>query len=392
TSAVIPLIGGGLFTGLAILAHPLALFFAAFEFCYYLLRLFVGKSLSPREVRGRALAPFIFAAAVAVPVLPITYYNMALLGSRSPFQANGGFNFYLGNGPGADGTCRLRQGPGWNLVHKEAERAAKRNATTKDEVFIQRTFEHIKAHPFEWGALLGEKALYVWNWRELIAGADSWPLRYFTYFQSLFKWAFGLCAVFALSGIFLNLRNPRFFREYRHFLIILAAFWFAQTLLVTSGRYRIGMLPAFLLISAVGVVALISRFSSGRANVFKGGAAALAAAVIVCVPRAPYDSGRELAEARTLMGEALIRRGFYADAESFLVASATAVPNWSRNYNLLGLSLERRREYASAEKAYRKAIGVAPEDPVAYANLATLYSERKRFKKAELYFRMAFSL
>jgi hypothetical protein len=42
------------------------------------------------------------------------------------------------------------------------------------------------------------------------------------------------------------------------------------------------------------------------------------------------------------MGEALIRRGFNIDAEKFLVASATAMPNWSRNYNLLGLSLERR--------------------------------------------------
>jgi hypothetical protein len=323
------LIGGGLFIGFAILAHPLSLFFAVFEFLYYLLRLFLGKAFSPSEIRAKALAPFLFAMAVAVPVLPIVYYNMAVLGSSSPLQANGGFNFYLGNGPEADGTCRLRPGPEWNIVHSEAERTAEKNGSTKDTVFIERTFNHIKTEPFEWATLLFKKSLYVWNCRELTAGADTWPLRYFTSFQSFFKWAFGFCATLALSGLFLNSRNSRFFNKYRHFILVVAAFWFAQTLLVTSGRYRIGMLPALLLLSAVGAAELISRFSSGRTNVLKGLIALLAAAAIVFIPTPPYNQTRELAEARTLLGEALIRRGFYADAERFLVASAAAIPNWS---------------------------------------------------------------
>ena len=386
------LVGGGLFTGFAILTHPLALFFAVFEFAYYFTLLFSSKVGSPKQRSSTAAAPFIFALAAAIPILPVAYYNVAVLGADAPLQANGGFNFFLGNGPGADGTCRLRPGPEWDTAHAEAERDAKAAGTTKDGIFIKRTISHISSHPLEWASLLLRKSLYVWNWRELVAGADSWPLRYFTVFQARFKWAFGFCAVLALTGLFLNLRNPRYFHEYRHFLLLTAAFWFAQTILVTSGRYRIGMLPALLVLSSVGFVASLSKCASGGANALKCVLAVSAAAAIVILPKPPLNPERELAEARTIMGEALIRRGFFADAEKFLIASAKAVPNWSRNYNLLGLSLEKRRQYASADKAYRKAISVAPEDPTAYSNLATLYSERGHPEKAELYFKMAFSL
>ena len=387
----------GTTAGLAVTAHPLTLFFIAIELLYLFLRTF-GKKYSGSR-RKAALISASFAAGAILAASPLVIYNTFVLNENTPLQANSGFNFCLGNGPDADGTCRLRPGPEWDKFHREAEDNAKSAGISKDRYLYGVALKHIADNPAEWLKLIGRKALYVWNKNEITAGADLFPLRYYTAFQRKLRYSFAVCAILALTAVFTALMlkftkngNNSFFLRYRHFLLLISAFWIAQTLLVTSGRYRTGMLPAILIIAAAGtamIIRLARTKSYSKLLVLPSTAAACA---IVLLPSPPFHPEKELVEAETILGEALIRQGNLKEAEKLLLSAAMQQNNWSRNYNLLGLIYEKQWKFDKAEYFYNKAVAADPEDPEGYANLATLYSARKMNEEAEKYFRLAFSL
>ena len=387
----------GLSAGFAVTAHPLSLFFIICETLYMTIMLFINRDSSGRKKQIAGIA--MFALFAALPLIPIVIYNTLILKEPIPLQANSGFNFYVGNGPGADGTCRLRPGPAWNKIHNHAQQKADTLGISKDRYFINTALKHISEHPLHWLKLLSTKALYVWNEKELTAGADIFPLRYFTGFQRHTRWAFGFVAVFAIIALIINIppwKNNRgrdsFFFKYRHFLILLIAFWTAQTLLVTSGRYRMGMLPAILVLASAGISTLFCELRTLNKRSLLIIPASAIAVLIVYLPSPPYHPVAEIAEAQTLFGEALIRQEHYAEAEGQLISAAKHQPGWSRNYNLLGLVTEKQKRFYDAEQYYRKAIKSDPSDPEGYVNIATLYSNTGSPKKAEIWFNKALSL
>ena len=391
------LAGAGIFAGLAVITHPISLFFIIFESIYLLSKIVYKKYRSVLKKQILNLA--IFAIAAMIPVIPMVIYNTCILNEKIPIQANSGFNLYLGNGPEADGTCRLRPGPEWDSVHSEADKKASELGISKDRYFFNSTIEHIISNPLDWLSLLSKKSLYVWNHNEITAGADVLPLRYFTKFQRSTRWSFGFCATLAIIAILLNLipdtsgkRKKHFFFQYRHFLLLILAFWVAQTLLVTSGRYRVAMIPSILILSSAGISSILHSlyfFSKRSLLIIPAIAIAL---TIVYLPSPPLNIEREKGEAQTLYGEALLREERFAEAEKCLISAINITPNWTRNYNLLGIVCEKQWKLDAAEALYNSAIEINPDDPDAYVNLATLYSSRKLKKSAEEYFNKALSL
>ena len=386
--------------GLAVIVHPMVLFFIFCESIYLFIFLLICFK-KHRALRSSFLRFLFFIIFAALPVMPVVLYNTMVLKEPVPLQANSGFNFYLGNGPDADGTCRLRPGPEWDRVHNEAAKAAQVQGISKDQYFFKESFRFIAENPLQWLTLLSKKALYVWNEKELTAGADLWPLRYFTAFQRNTNWSFGVVALLALFAIFIHLvpglykREDRrlFFYRYRHFLLLMVAFWSAQTLLVTSGRYRVPMLIAVLVLASAGAASLICEFRTRPKRAALAFSVSLIAAVsVVYLPSPPFHLEAEVAEADSILGEALIKQGHYIEAAGMLRAAAEHQPAWSRNYNLLGLISEKQNSYDDAMGYYKQAIECDPEDPEGYVNLATLYANRKMMDKAEHYFSQALSL
>ena len=388
----------GLTAGLAVIAHPLVLFFLFCESLYLFILSFVRRTHDGWRNNLLRLAAFIIFA--ALPVTPIVVYNMMILKEPVPLQANSGFNFYLGNGAEADGTCRLRPGPEWERVHAEAEKRSAQEGVSKDQYFLNASFRFIRENPLQWLGLLSHKAVYVWNEKELTAGADLLPLRYFTSFQRDTRWAFGVVAVFALFVLLMNIgpgiyereRRRSFFYRYRHFLILLVACWGAQTLLVTSGRYRVPMLISVLVLASAGFASIISALRMRRKRAVWMIPVLLVALSIVYIPRPPFNPTSEVAEAQSLLGEALIKKGRYMEAEGMLRSAAKHQPDWSRNYNLLGLISEQDGRYDEALEYYRQAIKCDQEDPEGYLNIATLYANRKMMKMADQFFKKALGL
>jgi Flp pilus assembly protein TadD len=387
----------GLYAGLAVTAHPLSLFFLILETLYISISLFINKKKSNSRKKITAFLLFILFA--LIPIIPIVIYNTIILKESAPLQANSGFNFYLGNGPDADGTCRIRPGPEWDKVHSEAQQKADALGISKDKYFIKTTFSYIAEHPLHWLKLLSMKALYVWNEKELTAGADILPLRYFTPFQRHSRWAFGLLALLAIIAIIINAGpdlngkgKNTFFYKYRHFLILIIAFWTAQTLLVTSGRYRMGMLPAVMLLASAGISSIFYLLRNRNKRTLMLIPALLIAVTVVYLPSPPYHPAIEIAEAQTIFGEALIRKKLYSEAKGQLISAAKHQPGWSRNYNLLGLISEKEENFDEAEQYYRQAIKSSPDTPDGYVNIATLYSNRGLTERARTWFKKALAL
>ena len=370
-------IGAGITGGLAILAHPMSGLFILAETIYLFIRWFRKKSFR---------IPFLYFAAASAVVAPVTFYNYAILGKMAPVQANSGLNFYLGNNEDANGTCYLRPGPEWNKVHALAEKTASEAFVSKDDYFLSESWNFMKNHPLKWLNLLTQKAFYTWNYRELTSGADPAPLKYYTDFQSLFKWSFGAVAILAISGFLMNWKNRSFLYSYRHFLILVFSFWIVQIIFVTSGRYRLGMLPGILVLAAFTIDYLTSNF---RVRIYTIVPYAGIAVAIVLLPAPHIEENREKAEAFTLLGEAYMKSGNLADAEFCLLKASNSMDKWSRSYNLLGMLCEKQKNMRDAEKYYLKALKCDDNDACGLMNLGVIYSSRNEYDKPLAYFKKA---
>ena len=373
----------GVAGGLAIITHPMAGLFVLGEALYLL---FLQKT----RFKFKLKSSFRFLLAASLVVGPVALYNYKVLGKLAPVQANSGLNFYLGNNSDANGTCYLRPGPEWNKVHQQARKISSAAFVTKDQYFLSESSYFIKNYPLFWANLVAQKALFTWNFRELTSGADPYPLKYFTPLQNYSRWAFALVAILALMGIFMNIGERSFLYNYRHFLILIFSFWLVQIIFLTSGRYRIAMLPGIFVIAAFTVEYIMTNFRASFHNHLLPYAGI--AMAIVLLPAPDISLTRESAEADTLLGEAYMKSGDLASAEKHLLKASTGLSNWSRSYNLLGLLSERKKDISTAEQYYQKALECDESDPYGLMNLGVLHSYRRNFKKANDCFKRAFEI
>ncbi|MCP4102189.1 MAG: tetratricopeptide repeat protein [Lentisphaerae bacterium] len=331
----VPIIGlGGIFVGLSVITHPMALAFAAGE----VLLLLVTRLLRDRKVTflKRIIVPAVFFIAVLVPISPVCIENTRLAGNFILIQKNSGFNLFLGNNPAATGTCSVRPGPNWNLLHKWADDTSARQGLSKDSFLVRKTLKFVAKSPGKWLKLLGSKFLYVWNFRELAAGAELQPLIYYTWYIRLFRYSFVLLGIMAFAGMVLMFFKKETMWRYRHFILLALAFWGMQTLTVVSGRYRLGMYPALFIFAAFAVDYLL-RYCSDSACLVRFSGSICLGALIVVLPKPPINFAGEQSEADSLLGEAYYKQGNNFEAEKFFKQALLNSPDPARNLNLLGI-------------------------------------------------------
>ncbi len=374
----------GLTAGLAAATHPTALIFIAAEAVLLLTVDWKTKT----AVWKKLLPAAFFMIFVLVIIAPICIHNSMLSGRFVLIQNNSGLNLFIGNNPDATGTCYVRPGPQWNALHNGAEAQSEKLNVSKDRIYSSRTLEFIRGNPAQWLGLLLKKAVYVWNCRELISGADAAPLRCFTALQRYSAWTSGVLAVLALAGLALALSQRRTLYCYRHFILLAVAFWLGQTLTVTSGRYRLAMLPALFVFAAL----LISRIIAERRNLrhnLKPLAYCGLAALVVYLPSPPVNAVSEQAESDSILGEAYFKRNSYPEAEKHLAAALKTLDDRARCLNMLGVIAENKGDFGAAARYFTEAVKADPESPESYMNLAINASNIKDFEQAEKLFAQA---
>lgn len=385
----------GICAGLAVITHPTSLLFVLAEIGFLSVNGWREHHREPGENGsvGRALIPaVVFAAAAFIVIAPVCARNSSLAGEFTLIQQNAGFNFWLGNNPDSTGGCYLRPGEEWERFHADVEERAKREGIGKDAFLVRRALRHITSHPGSWLGLTIHKALAVFNYRELTAGADAEPIRCWTWFQRHTRWSFALLAIWGFFGLLTGVLNPEFRTRRRHFLILFLAFWTAQTLFVTSGRYRLPILLPLMVFAAHGIIFFIRHVRDSRMIPPMASAFAVAAAIVL-LPNPPVDELRERAEADSIIGEAYLRSGNLDRAEKRLTAASAYFTNpRERLLNLLGMVAEKRGRIDEARRRYQAALKARPASPLSHMNLAVLASENGDETRAEALFQKALSL
>ena len=415
-----PMPVAGLLCGLAVITHPLSALFPLFIVVHQILSYIFRNET--KFIRNAVT----FLIPVALCTVPVAIYNGTVVKSGFSIQANGGFNFFLGNNPDSDGTCYLRPGKKWDDSHRTAAAQAAAMGHGTDSYFIGKSAEFIVSHPLKWLGLTARKFLLNWNHRELNAGADSWKIRYFSEFQKVFSWTGGIVLVLALFGFLIVVKSGKTIYPYRYFILLLISFWLAQTIFVTSGRYRYPALPAFIIFCAFALDYLCTNIrrlnlirhgrtfserhqlgdivpascqrSSGNTisymiKLFSYDLAVLAFAfLLVFMPSAGLSPAVDDAESDSILGEAYLKSGDLANAEDHILASSSVLGDWSRTWNLLGIIRQRKGNREDAEKYFLKAAAADPHDSNALMNLALISSDKGEIGKPDKLFAEALEI
>ena len=347
-------VAGGLL-GLAVITHPTTLLALVAG------GIWLGCAAAPKRRLGKLAC---FAAAALVMIAPVVAARSLAAGRWVPVQHHGGYNLYLGNRIDADGTCNVRPGDGWRQLHAACAKKAEAAGLSRDAWFFRQAAAFPFRHPAAWLGLAGRKALLLFSPVELPSGADGPMLFRYTrpmrWFAAAATW---LLLAAAFGGAWLIRRADG--RWYGPLWLFGAASALVQVVTVTSGRYRLAMIPALFLLAALW----LTRRADWRrkaAGILAG--AALPALAWLAIPGWVGDP----AEARSLLAEAHYRRGDAAKAAALLTGQVERSNDPGRDACLLGSALLETGDAAAAKHWFEYARAQAPETAAPAMNLALL--------------------
>ncbi len=360
----------GLLTGLAVITHPITLLY----FCFQAFD-FLRRSKGPRF--------FIYCALALLVILPVSWIRSARAGRFVLVQNNSALNLYIGNHEQADGTCCIRPGIAWKELHRNAEEEARCSGTTKDAVFFRKVLQFAAAHPLQMLQRMGRKILQVWAPQNLPAGADASPIFGWTLlmrFGGPFTGA--VILLLGLAGLWPVLREWESREEYRALLVLFAGFYLAQILFVTSGRYRLPMLPALLVFGGC----FLQWMPAHRRQAIP---AAAAAALVIAAGGLISPRLNAEPECRTLFAEALLQKKKPEKVLELLEGKMKEAADPARDLCIAGLACRQQGNDSRAIRYFRAAADASPQEAEALMDLAILYSDRRQYSMSEACFSAA---
>ena len=164
-------------------------------------------STAPSDGRTRRAHWLAFATLLALTVAPFAVRNHFTMGGPIPFQ--GGWSFYMGSNPAADGTPYVRQGLQWQRHELLPLRAGIVEPTAKGAHYAVAGLRYIVDQPGDYIYLLYRKFRLFWHAFEIPVSAD---MSYYLQHSSLSRLLllnFGVLIPFAITGVLFGLRRQR---------------------------------------------------------------------------------------------------------------------------------------------------------------------------------------
>jgi 4-amino-4-deoxy-L-arabinose transferase-like glycosyltransferase len=327
----------GILWGLAVLARPNALLLIA-PLTY----------LAMTSVKRHRFSRMIFlVVAGAFIILPVTLRNYIVAGEAVLVTDAGGMNFYIGNGPDANGTFNIPpEIPGasnapaqFREYRRLAEQDSGRKLTSKemDAYWYNRTFDYIKGNPGRWIALLAKKTLMFLHPRELSNTHNYDFHRRLSPTLALPFIQYGPLAIFGVLGTVLMLFTAR---PETRFVSLVAVVCFAGLVaFFVLAHYRIIVVPAFIIASVYSAERLYEWL------------------------RGKYWLGVAVAAA-------------FAGAMLFLGTISFFDPNTTDEYFKLGYAYHVQGDADKAAEAYGEALRLSPNHTSSLKNFAMLLESR----------------
>lgn len=341
--------GAGAAAGMLILTHGLLIFFAAGEVLWF-------------TIRKQWQKCGLFAAGIAMTVLPVIAAKSCYYGKFTGIQENSGYNLWIGNNPEATGGCYLRPGRMWQIPLNTARAEAVERRVSENRVFLEKIVEFYLDNPVNIAVMPLKKLALLLSPFEAVSGADP---EYFIRLTPVQKYGSGMMAavlILGAAGIFFAVKKRE--KGFIHFYILAASLAVGLLLTVVSGRYRQGMMPGVLLLAALGA------YYTGRK---------VWAVIVPCVLGGalliPPSAGgiKRNCEAASIMGEAYFRLKNYEKAEELLLIAERGIDHPERFHNMFGVIAEARGDFDTAIVRYTSALKHVPDDADTLLNLGHMY-------------------
>ena len=308
-----------------------------------------NRRLGPGTWRSLAAAAALLVTGLVVTA-PFTIRNWVVASDPVFLQDKGGLNFYVGNGPNANGAFMVppELGSARNVLEQvqaftriaEDEEGKKLKPSAVDRHWYKKTFSHMADQPVAWLRLMLEKNWLFWSAREL-------PNNYDYQFTRLHNRALGLplvqfliVAPFALLGTLFMLFGRR--REEQLIALFNLILVGAVVLFFVLSRYRLPVIPGLLLATVPALQRLVSAGRRARWQALAVYIAALLAMLVIgLVPKLekPLDD----------------------------------------EYFKLGYAYHVQHKLPQAEQEYRTALQLNRDNASAAKNLASLLEQQGRF-------------
>lgn len=391
-------LAGGAVCGLCCLLRPNALF-ALPAIVFWLL--VAGAAKTRTNVR-KILRLVPFSLGFFLVLLPFSLRHYRITGEASLPFGNGGFNFYVGNHPGAKGTYTYLDG----ISHSPAEQI--KSSIRRAETLTKREFglreasgywsgkarEFIRERPGEFITGLGRKFILFWNRREIGQNVDYQFSRRFAPLLRFPLFSFGLVAPFALLGLYYLVKS----RPSGAALpaLMLLSYLASVVLFFVSDRYRLVAVPLVVLFAAFGFHSLLRRLFEAiraRERIPILPPAILAGAVLlVHLPPAPVEEARYQAWSRTMLGNVYLEDGNPQGAIEEYRRALELNPNDPAALTQLGNAWWKWGDLPAAEEVFRLVLRSAGEDIAGHNNLGAVLAEQGKVEEAAREFETALQL
>jgi hypothetical protein len=340
----------GALLGISALFTPVVLAFAALA------------AIGLARTRERRAVPWIFAAAVFVPIAPVTLWNYLHSGELVLVSTNGGMNFFLGNNERYFETLAIRPGPRWTELTQAPWRAARiSDAGAESSWFVRRGLAFWAAHPLDALGLYLRKLGLFFHAVEIPRDTDLYAVRTESrVLRALVGpratgWPSGVLMPLALVGIATSLRE-------RARLLMPLAFVGSQAagyaLFFVSARYRVPCVPILAMFAVVCVVAIAQAAPRVRALLI----AATVVLALVCAVPTREATMTSAAERDLYRGLAYRRLDDPDRAFDHFRRATQADPNDPRPWVELGNALAALGRPVEAADAWERAAACDPWD------------------------------
>ncbi len=318
----------------------------------------------------------VFIGAFFLILSPFLLRNYMVQGSPLPFQ--GGFSFYMGNNPQADGTPYIRQGLDFQRFELMPLQQGVSGQGAKGMFYGAASWRFIREQPGAYLGLLYGKFRLFWNAFEVPVSTDIQYYERTALTHRILVLDFGVLVPLALVGLAYNWRRWRQLSLLYGFVLVYLA---SGLLFSVCARYRLPALP-FLLIFAAQAIGQLIVYIKGRQGwrlgAFGLGVLAAAALVWTGVDRHQVDHVRSA----WLLGHVHLRNQRYPQAVQALEEGARQYADDSDMFNSLGVARERQGNPQGAEEAFQRAVVLAPDHARPWLNMGELFVRQRRLPEA----------
>jgi len=332
-------------------------------------------------------------------ISPVTARNYLVSRELVLIAWQGGYNFYIGNNPKADGKTAIVPGTkkSWQGGYYDSKRLAeealnkKLNNSEVDRYWFERGVTFILTQPGR-ALLLFLKKIYLWfggveisNNRDIYYFTRPTYLKYLLFKLPWFQFPFGLLLPLAVVGVYFGLRERR---DISLILQFVATYTLSFLLFFVTARYRLTIVPFLIILAAFAARRLYDFF---RARDYRS----LRSWFVIFLPVLVFFNlnltriGDNPTLNRLLLANLELRKGNYRRALQYFEETLPQYRNDPEVLGQIGDCYYRLGRMAEAFKYFQQSLAIDQRQPVVYLNLGNIYYLNHDFATAEKAYRTA---